>query len=41
MSIQKVIKFNEPAVVVDNEEILMMVFEILKEQKFIFIDVIN
>ncbi len=41
MSIQKLIKFDEAPVIVDNEETLTMLFEILKEQKFIFIDVVN
>lgn len=41
MSMQKMIKFDEPPVVVDSEDTLAMVLEILKEQKFVFIDVVN
>lgn len=41
MSMQKMIKFDEPPIVVDSEDTLAMVLEILKEQKFVFIDVVN
>jgi hypothetical protein len=38
---QKAIRFTEPALIVDTEENLAMVIEILNEQKFIFLDVVN
>lgn len=41
MSIQKIVRFDQPMMIIESEDSLAMVIEILKEQKFVFIDVVN